>query len=63
MACRAVKKQTITRKDAKTQRLAKNNSIVLFAPSATLREMLSLVQGLFHTFLRHGLRPFVRFVG
>jgi hypothetical protein len=32
-----VKKQTISRKDAKAQRLAKNNSVVLFAPSAALR--------------------------
>jgi hypothetical protein len=32
-----VKKQTISRKDAKAQRLAKNNCFVFFAPLATLR--------------------------
>jgi hypothetical protein len=32
----AVKKSTISRKDAKTQRLAKKNCLVFFAPSTTL---------------------------
>jgi hypothetical protein len=33
----AVKKSTISRKDAKAQRLAKKNCLVFFAPSAALR--------------------------
>ena len=35
-AYEAVEKRTISRKDAKVQRLAKNNSFVFFAPSTTL---------------------------
>jgi hypothetical protein len=41
-----LKEQTISRKDAKAQRIAKNNFFVFFAssaPFAPLREMLLLV--------------------
>ena len=37
ISCGAVKKPTISRQDAKTQRLANNDFSVLFARSATLR--------------------------
>jgi len=46
-----VKKWTISRKDAKAQRIAKDNCFVSFAP---LREMLLLFQGFFHSFASHG---------
>ncbi len=48
---RSCEKETISRKDAKAQRLAKSNCFVFFAP---LREMLLLIQGLFHSFCRRG---------
>jgi len=46
-ASEAVKKQRISRKDANAQKVTKHNHFAFFAP---LREMLLLVEGLFHSF-------------
>jgi hypothetical protein len=62
-AVRTINNLTQRRQGAKAREEQRLCILCAFYDFAPLREMLLLVQGLFHSFLRRGLRSSARFAG